>query len=201
MIPEIYVSTDVETDGPIPGPNSMLSIGSVAFTEDGKEVGAFTRNLLTLSGASMDEETSAWWATQPEAWEACRTNCQHPREAIAEYVDWLKALPGKPVFVGYPAGFDFTFVYWYIRYFGHQSPFSFSAIDIKTYAMAILGTTFKDTTKKNMPKVWFPPDSPHTHVAVEDAREQGKLFINILKAGKKLRQMALNWRNSNYFEA
>jgi len=26
---EIYVSTDVETDGPIPGPNSMLSLGSL----------------------------------------------------------------------------------------------------------------------------------------------------------------------------
>jgi hypothetical protein len=26
---EIYVSTDVEADGPIPGPNSMLSFGSV----------------------------------------------------------------------------------------------------------------------------------------------------------------------------
>ena len=33
---EIYVSTDVETDGPIPGPHSMLnraSIGEVACAE------------------------------------------------------------------------------------------------------------------------------------------------------------------------
>jgi hypothetical protein len=29
---EIYVSTDVEVDGPIPGPNSMLSFGSAACT-------------------------------------------------------------------------------------------------------------------------------------------------------------------------
>ena len=29
---EIYISTDVETDGPIPGPHSMLSIGSAAYT-------------------------------------------------------------------------------------------------------------------------------------------------------------------------
>ena len=28
---EIYVSTDVEADGPIPGPNSMLSFGSEAY--------------------------------------------------------------------------------------------------------------------------------------------------------------------------
>jgi hypothetical protein len=28
---EIYVSTDIETDGPIPGEYSMLSFGSAAF--------------------------------------------------------------------------------------------------------------------------------------------------------------------------
>ena len=31
---EIYVSTDVETDGPLPGVHSMLSIGSAAYTAD-----------------------------------------------------------------------------------------------------------------------------------------------------------------------
>ncbi|SEI19125.1 hypothetical protein SAMN05192544_103397 [Paraburkholderia hospita] len=28
---EIYVSTDVEVDGPIPGPHSMLSFASAAY--------------------------------------------------------------------------------------------------------------------------------------------------------------------------
>jgi hypothetical protein len=31
-----------------------------------------------------------------------------------------------------------------------------------------------------MPKHWFPKDK-HTHIAVDDAIEQGKLFCNILK--------------------
>ena len=33
-VPEIYISTDVETDGPIPGPHSMLSFASAAYTAD-----------------------------------------------------------------------------------------------------------------------------------------------------------------------
>ena len=41
-MPEIYVSTDVETDGPIPGPHSMLSIGSAAYTKDKTLVGTYT---------------------------------------------------------------------------------------------------------------------------------------------------------------
>jgi hypothetical protein len=39
---EIYVSTDVEADGPIPGPNSMLSFGSAAYTANKKLLGTFS---------------------------------------------------------------------------------------------------------------------------------------------------------------
>lgn len=99
------------------------------------------------------------------------------------YVQWLKDLPGKPVFVGYPAGFDFLFVYWYLIRFAGESPFSFSALDIKSFAMAVLGTNFRDTTKKRMPKSWF-DDLPHTHKALDDAIEQGALFCNILAASR-----------------
>ncbi len=31
---EVYVSTDVEADGPISGPHSMLSFGSAAYLSD-----------------------------------------------------------------------------------------------------------------------------------------------------------------------
>ena len=71
---EIYVSTDCETDGPIPGPHSMLSFGSAAFTADKQLLSTFTANLETLPGASGHPDTMAWWQTQPEAWAACRSN-------------------------------------------------------------------------------------------------------------------------------
>ncbi|MEW6211497.1 MAG: exonuclease, partial [Acidobacteriota bacterium] len=44
---EIYVSTDVETDGPIPGPHSMLSFASAAYTADKLLISTFTANLET----------------------------------------------------------------------------------------------------------------------------------------------------------
>jgi hypothetical protein len=183
---EIYVSTDIESDGPIPGPNSMLSFGSAAFTADKKMIATFDRNLELLPGATGAPDTMAWWATQPEAWEACRTELVTPENAMVDYVSWLKALPGKPVFVGYPAGYDFLFIYWYLIRFAGESPFSFSALDIKTYAMAVLRIDFRETTKKRMPSNWF-DDVPHTHVALDDAIEQGRLFCNILNARKRER--------------
>jgi hypothetical protein len=83
-----------------------------------------------MVGRVASSFVSSWWAQQPEAWAACRQELEMPETAMRRYVLWLKALPGKPVFVGYPAGFDFLFVYWYLIRFTGESPFSFSAVDI-----------------------------------------------------------------------
>jgi len=179
---EIYVSTDIESDGPIPGPNSMLSFGSAAFAiEDGKGklVSTFSANMDTLDGATGDPATMKWWSTQPEAWKACRKDTLAPVVAMRRYAAWLNGLPGKVVFIGYPAGYDFMFIYWYLIKFTGKSPFSFSAVDVKTYAMAMLKLPYRESTKRAMPKRWF-SQSHHTHVALDDAIEQGELFCNML---------------------
>lgn len=181
---EIYISTDVETDGPIPGPHSMLSFGSAAYTAGKKLVSTFSANLETLPGAAAHPKTAEWWATQPQAWAACRTDLQPPEKAMTAYVAWIKGLKGKPVFVAYPAGFDFLFVYWYLMRFAGESPFSHSALDMKSFAMAVLKTDYRESTKRNMPPQWF-DDLPHTHVALDDAIEQGALFCNMLAQNRR----------------
>jgi hypothetical protein len=184
---EIYFSTDIESDGPIPGPNSMLSFGVAAFEASNRTpLGTFGTNLEFLPGARPDPSTLAWWnePAQKKAWEECRKNPQDPEQAIRKFMDWVsmvcKTRPNaSPVFVAYPAGYDFTFMYWYMMKFAGKSPFSFSALDIKSFAMAVLGTNFRETTKRNMPRRWF-DESPHTHIALDDAIEQGRLFLSIL---------------------
>lgn len=83
------------------------------------------------------------------------------------------------MFVAYPAGFDFLFVYWYLMRFAGESPFSHSALDVKSFAMAMLKSEYRNSSKRNMPKHWF-DDLPHTHVALDDAIEQGAMFCNML---------------------
>ncbi len=51
---EIYVSTDIEADGRIPGVHSMLSFGSAAYLADKTLLGTFTANLEQLPGAVPD---------------------------------------------------------------------------------------------------------------------------------------------------
>ncbi|QDU36533.1 hypothetical protein Mal4_08200 [Maioricimonas rarisocia] len=176
---EIYISTDVETDGPIPGPHSMLSLGSAAYRADKTLVSTFEVNFETLPDSTGHPDTMEWWQKHPKAWKDCRIDPQPPDQAMQRYVDWLEQLPGKPVFVAYPAGFDFLFVYWYLMRFVGRSPFSHSALDMKSFAMALMGTGFRDSTKRNMPGRWF-DRLPHTHRALDDAIEQGALFCNML---------------------
>jgi hypothetical protein len=184
MKPEVYVSTDVEVDGPIPGPHSMLSIGSAAFLADKTLVSTFSANLLPLPDAAGHPETLAWWANEPAAWEACHRDPRAPGDVMADYVAWVEGLPGKPVFVGFPAAFDFLFVYWYLMRFVGRSPFSFSALDIKTMAMVMLRKDYRRCSKNNLPKRWF-DDLPHRHVALDDALEQGALFCNMLAESRR----------------
>jgi hypothetical protein len=159
----------------------MLSLGAAAYLPDGKRVGTFSVNLETLPDAQGDPDTMMWWSKRPQQWAECRNNQLPPKEALTSYVEWVGSMPGRPVFVGYPATYDFAFVHWYLIKFLGASPFSFSALDVKSYAMAVLKTPFRWSTKKNMPKRWFHGLPKHTHVAVDDAIEQGALFCRILQ--------------------
>jgi len=103
---------------------------------------------------------------------------------LPAYRNWLNGLPGRPVFVGYPASFDFMFVYWYLIRFAGDSPFSYAALDIKSYAMALKGGDFRHAGKRFLPAGWF-DDLPHTHLALDDAIAQGALFCNMLAARQR----------------
>ncbi|WP_226810262.1 exonuclease [Candidatus Vallotia lariciata] len=189
---EIYISTDIEADGPIPGPHSMLSFASAAYTAGKQLTATFSANLETLPGASPHPLQDAWWKTQPDAWAACHRNTRSPEEALPAYVDWVEALPGKPVFVAYPAGFDFTFMFWYMIRFVGRCPFSWSALDIKTLAFAMTGLPYRKSIKPRLPKNWFDTDL-HTHIALDDAIEQGALFCNMLSELRVRQLMHAQW--------
>ncbi|HYF07503.1 MAG TPA: DNA polymerase III subunit epsilon, partial [Acetobacteraceae bacterium] len=92
-MPELYISTDIESDGPIPGVNSMLSFASAAFLPDKTLVSTFSANLTLLEGAQGDPKTMQWWSTQPDAWAATRKDARHPSVVMPEYVNWIKGLP------------------------------------------------------------------------------------------------------------
>lgn len=177
----VYVSIDIESDGPCPGLNSMLSLGAAAFRPDGTLVSTFSANLTSLPGAERNRDTTIFWIRHAAAWLQATENAREPLVVMREFKQWLETLPGSASItpIAYPAGFDFTWVYYYCHRFLGSSPFSFQCLDLKTYAMSILGTEFRHTSKRTMPSNWFDPNRKHTHVAVDDAVEQGHMFFRM----------------------
>lgn len=181
MTNELYASTDVEANGPIPGVYSMLSFGTCLFDSSGTELGSFYSNLELLPDAAEHPETADFWKEHQTAYNMTRHGLEQPSEVMHKYVEWLDQFDAPKVFVAYPVGFDFTFVYWYLHKFVGISPFYHSAVDIRSYGMALMGSYFMRSTKKFFPNYWKPANAPHTHNALLDAREQGLLFCNMLK--------------------
>lgn len=195
---EVFISVDIETNGPIPGEYSMLSLGAVALQEDSPNlIDTFYVNIECIPGAKEYEETMEWWnkETNKVAFNKTRIDMKTPELAMKLFHRWVRDISNKvkgdPIFISYPAGFDFTFVYWYLIKYVGNSPFSFSALDIKTYASAILKKPYRKSTKRNMPNRWHNASYPHTHNALDDAMEQGFLFLEMLKENRDDKRTAL----------
>lgn len=195
MEKEVYFSLDVEADGPIPAQNSMLSLGLAAFTENGPvglpEPAVFGVNFDLLPGAMPDPKTIAWWQGQGDAYARTRVDTKAPAIAMRMATGWVREVSArvgrKPVCVAYPATYDFMWWHWYSQRFLAEDIFGFQAFDLKTAAAVVLGLSFKETSKRNFPSSWFDGAGKHTHVASDDASEQGHLFTQIWREARRLR--------------
>lgn len=112
---------------------------------------------------------------------------EHPEKAMNKFAIWVEELKlihetQRVVFAAYPLGYDWMWTYWYLmRYSATGSPFGHSRhIDIKTLFSEKSKNLITRSTKRSIP-CKLHSKLPHTHLAVQDAAEQGELLINILK--------------------
>ncbi|MEZ0000751.1 3'-5' exonuclease [Sinorhizobium fredii] len=187
---DVFFSADVETDGSIPGPYSMLSFALVyAGTYDGNTFSrpheytrTFYRELKPISGDFDPEALAINGLDRAQL----TLDGVSPDQAMDEAFDWIQQLSGagKPVLVAYPLSFDWTWLYWYfVRYSKRGSPFGHSrCFDLKTAVAVKTGRTISSSSRAKLP-VRFASDRPHTHHAVDDAIEQAEIFANIFEGG------------------
>lgn len=191
---EYYISVDIEADGPCPGINSMLQFGAVFYNQDGATLGEYCVNIHPISGAVPDKKTAIWWDEQekknPGLWRSMTSNRVNAGVAMQGFENRVKKysqeLNASPLVVAYPAGFDFTYTYYYLCRFLGQSCVGFSCLDMKTMAMCLLQRTYHDSAKKRFPSEWFNKNLKHTHNALDDAREQGFTFFAMKNALKEI---------------
>jgi hypothetical protein len=187
-IVDVYFSADVETDGPIPGPYSMLSFGLVlAGTFDGdtfsRPTDYFDSFYRELQPISTEFQAEALRVNGLDRERLVREGVA-PTVAMTDAARWVKTIAGegRPVLVAYPLSFDWSFLYWYfIRFSGAGSPFDYSrCYDIKTaFAVKAQIPIALAGRSKLIPNLRV--NSHHTHNALEDAIEQAQVFANLFE--------------------
>ncbi len=185
---DAYFSADVETDGPIPGPFSILSFALVyAGSFDGDRFVRPERLELTYY-AELKPISEAW---EEEALAVNKLDRQRllregsdPHAEMSCAAEWVRRIAEgrRPILVAYPLSFDWTWLYWYfVNFSASGSPFNHSGcFDIKT-AFAIkadvpIARAGRDQVFPNLL-----PHRPHTHHALDDAMEQAELFANLFE--------------------
>ncbi|MFC3574487.1 3'-5' exoribonuclease domain-containing protein [Streptomyces yaanensis] len=185
--PSLYISVDIEADGPIPGPYSMLSLGAaVAGTQDADgftaadpEKVTFYRELRPISEEFVPEALAVSGLDR----ERLGREGAEPTVVLAEFADWVRAAAAgaQPVMCGYPASYDWTFLYWYLIRFTGASPFGHSGcLDMKTLYATKAGLPLRAVAKGTMPRELL-SRRRHTHHALDDAIEQAELFANLMR--------------------
>ncbi|MET7656294.1 MULTISPECIES: exonuclease [unclassified Streptomyces] len=184
--PSLYISVDIEADGPIPGPYSLLSLGAaVAGRQDSEGFTAadptrqtFYRELRPIS-AEFDPEALAVSGLDRKR---LAEEGLEPGPALAQFTGWVREVSGdaQPVMCGYPASYDWTFLYWYLIRFTGESPFGHSGcLDMKTLYATKAGLPLRAVAKRTMPAHLL-SRRPHTHHALDDAVEQAELLANLM---------------------
>ena len=182
-----YTSVDIETLGPAPGLHSMISLGAAAFNETGDLLDSQQWNLLPIPGTEPDPKTSKFWMAQPpEILQRATENALDPAVAMPLFNAWCRSFPGHKICIAWPAAWDYAFVFHYLIRFVGNSPFGHSALDIKSLLFALTG---QFRSKKHLPQKVRTEltNRPHTHVAVEDAIEQGEIFFALKRRLEVLR--------------
>ncbi|WP_030542010.1 exonuclease [Streptomyces albus] len=187
---EFYVSADVEADGPVPGPFSMSSFGlAVAGVHDGtafKPLDPAERTFYAELKPISDTYDPQALAVGGLDRDRLAREGQDPERAMNGAAAWLasvsRELEATPVFIAYPLGYDWMWMYWYfMRFATGGSPFGHSrCVDIKTLYAAKAGTPVSESTKRSMPSHLL-SSRPHTHNALDDAIEQGELYQNLMR--------------------
>lgn len=185
---DAYFSADVETDGPIPGPFSILSFAIVyAGSFDGSRFERPTSYDRTfykeLKPISDDFEPEALRVNGLDR-RRLAVEGESPVIAMTEACSWVKnnAGPFQPVLVAFPLSFDWTWLYWYfVRFSRDGSPFDYSrCFDIKTAVAVKGGVPISEAGRSRLPPSLVPKHK-HTHHALDDAIAQAEIFANVFE--------------------
>ncbi len=189
----IYLSFDVETDGPSPLVNNLLSIGIYGLDMNLNNLFTFEANIVPLENHIQDKTCMETFWLKPEnknAFDYLHTNSRNYINVFAELSDKLNILSDKYkiIFIAQPACFDWMFLKCYYELAKKNSNIIFYDIGFqcKCISTALDHYMIKNKIEnKNKSKTYNEilnhSENSMEHHALYDAKIQGIFYVNLLK--------------------
>lgn len=166
------IVVDVEADGPVPGPWSMVCFGAIivepgltrTFYAGTKPISEkWIPEALAISGFSREEHEQF----------------SDPVDAMKRFADWIKAeTNNKAIFISDNLAFDWMFIAYYMWVYYGSNPFGFSGQRIGDKFQGFFNDPYYKWKKHR--------STSHTHNPVDDAKGNAEALLYLKSTGFKL---------------
>jgi ribonuclease T len=176
----IFLSVDIEADGPAPGEYSLRSIGAVPVGLAGKrwmllEDEKFYVELEPEGDAKFLPEARSIFERQLDGQPI------PPREAMQRFKAYVNGLREKyqddVITAAKPVVFDGAFINWSFWHHLQENPLGYKAFDIGSYLEGLFGIAKAERNKRMTEAGYIEPSNPRLHHALFDAVEQAQTLV------------------------
>ncbi len=168
-----YIVVDVEADGPIPGPYSMVSFGAV-IVDDRLET-TFYGEVSPISDKWIPEALAISNISREQ-----HLKFSAPIIVMQSFDNWIKNnTKGQPIFITDNNGFDFAFMNYYFHTYVGYNPFGWSSRRI--------GDLFCGYMNDSHYKWKRHRKAVHTHHPVDDAKGNAEALLYLRDQGFKIK--------------
>ena len=165
----MWISVDIEADGPIPGDYSMICLGAVII-EQPSLINCFYGQLQPISNKFIPENLAISGFTRDET-----LVFDDPYAVMFKFNSWLENIKKQDTnrlfFLSDNNGFDWQFVNYYFHHFLGKNPFGYSSTN--------LGSLYKGLVKDMFASFKHLRNTKHTHNPVDDAKGNAEAFLKM----------------------
>jgi hypothetical protein len=164
----LYISVDVEADGPIPGEYSMIWFGAVVIEPELNRT--FEGKVKPISDKYDAESLGVSGLTRIQT-----LQFDEPEKVMKEFSKWVVLCLNekqRPIFIADNNGFDWMFICYYLWKYTGSNPFGFSSGNINWL--------YKGVTKNFHKSFKHLRTTTHDHNPVNDAKGNAEAFMKIV---------------------
>jgi DNA polymerase III epsilon subunit-like protein len=160
-----YIMVDVESDGPIPGDYSMISLGAIVVEPSLTKT--FYAELKPISEKWIPEALGVSGFSREKT-----LTFADPKEVMTQFAAWIAAESnGRAFFISDNNGFDWQFINWYFHHFYGSNPFGHSSTNLGSLYKGFVNDTFANFKHLRQ--------TAHTHNALDDARGNAEALLKL----------------------